>query len=85
MGKNLKSTKALLNFDYDQPERVETRGKKKYPPTFERKTKQNTILLKETTDTQLKDLAWRNHMTFNALVCNILDEYCAKNYKPESK
>ena len=83
MGKNLKSTKELLDFDYEQPERVETRGKKKYPPKFEKKSKQNTILLKETTDAQLKDLAWRNHMTFNALVCNILEEYLVKHYKPE--
>lgn len=61
--------------------RPETRGRKKYLDPSEVKSKQTTLLLRESTFEILKDEAWRRRTSLNELATQILETWINENLK----
>lgn len=79
MAKKLAASEAILGTE-GMRTKVETRGRKKFLDPDERKSAQTTILLRPTTKENLKELAWRNRISMNELICQVLEEYLEKNF-----
>lgn len=79
MAKKLAASEAILGNE-GMIKRAETRGRKAFLDPDERKSAQTTILLRPTTKENLKELAWRNRISMNELICQVLEEYLEKNF-----
>ena len=79
MAKKLAASEAILGNE-GMIKREETRGRKAFLDPDERKSAQTTILLRPTTKENLKELAWRNRISMNELICQVLEEYLEKNF-----
>lgn len=77
--KQLVASAAILG-EEEASTRVETRGRKKLDPN-ELKSAQISLMLRPTTKENLKELAWRNRISTNELINQIVEEYLRENFK----
>lgn len=55
--------------------------KRTYKDKAEKKTEMATLLLRQQTKEQLRDMAWKQRRSFNDLVTQILEDYLKENYE----
>lgn len=85
MAKNITNATELLfgkkNNKSQEPEQNAAPTRRAYKDKAERKTEMATLLLRQQTKEQLREIAWRERRSFNDLCTQILEDYLSEHFE----